>query len=200
MTNRLTNPIRDHLCKALLEDAFSARIDVLISREKELAIAVRDHAAGKHLPALLKLPDDLRNMDTAVKVQLEGERVYTHLHFEPTLRSWAHPAWCGQDSAHMNFDCSVRLPCPESVVLLSVASRLGRKVNAYLSDQNKLAREIVECKRLTERTLASFSSVKKLLEHWPAVEPLLPANEVMQLPAVPVQDLIDRLSAAKEAA
>lgn len=177
MSRKMTNEIRQAIVKAAKKHRFQAAEDELRKREIDLGRRIYDATYDERVRNLMnQMPDGIIDTDAVV--------------------------WFNNDEGHRD-----SLPLGESRPVSHLAGRWSRHHDYCIRIESDLAadyRKLVEDSRALEKekelaastmrsALASYTTVKKLLEAWPEIEPFLPdwdlAAPNRQLPVPEVKKL-----------
>ncbi len=172
-TVRLTKYVREQILNALLAHAFDAREKALEAEKFALGDAVYNDIYPEPLrKQMAALPDGFLLTDSDVKVQFDGQR-FTHVYFgERRLIAKSH-----EYSAARVYDAK---------------HPLTARYDAWKKAKDDLDTEKSKAKSSAEAVLGSVTTVKKLIDVWPEVEPFAaPFNKESpcRAVAVPIQKL-----------
>lgn len=183
-TVRINTYMKETVVTRLMDHAFAQREEALLEEWHALGDAVyKDLYPEEVLTKMKALPAGFLPVDDDVRVSFGGD--FTRVYFgENRLLSYGHRSNAARvyDDKH-----------PLSV-----------RHAAYRSAKNQLEEEQSKAKSSAQAILDSVTTLKKLIEVWPEVEPFVEdfkqTSSGRYLPALPVQDLNARLGLPKKEA
>lgn len=179
---RLTKDMRFRICHALMQRAYVDRNKELKLMEHELGMAVyNDIYPAKIQEQMKALPEDYFERSRTLKVAFNGDWYELHVS-EPVPRAYKH---------YRNYSALQNYPAEHQFTEAYLKFKKLR--NAYDEDVSRLREE-------TRAILEGCTTVKKLIEAWPAVMPVLQKLDISPfqtkeeyLPAV-IQDMNELFS------
>lgn len=188
MSVRLTNAMRESICRELLKQRFEAEEEVLLNDKLDFADRCYNAVySPEERKIMSKLPNGY--MPTCTETSFCFQKAWYALRFRNAKRI----PWADRNSWHAE-----RFSFSDENLLVKEWAELQRR-----SDSLKEMKS--EAKTKIMAILRGISTVKRLLETWPEVAPWLPASEAdasINLPAVPVAEInaMLNLKSAKKAA
>lgn len=173
---RLTKSLRDEIHNALMERAYVDRKDEVARMEHDLGMAVYNDKYSPAVQTLMKqFPDDFFEQHRAIYVAFNDD--YYHLSLQQSVPAGnQHTRWRAMDNY------------PEEHELTDAFKKFRKAKEEYENDRDRLSAESVAI-------LQGCSTVKKLLETWPEIKPVLEKlgiqsvqSEEVRLPAI-IQDM-----------
>lgn len=183
-TVRISNYMKEQVISRLLKHAFEEREKSLQAKWYALGDAVYQDLYPADLQKKMNaLPAGFLPMDDDVRVSFGGN--FTRVYFgENRLLARSH-----QSNAARVYDDK---------------HPLSVRHDAYRSAKDQLEEETRKAKSSAQAILDSVTTLKKLIEVWPEVEPFVEdfkqTDSGRYLPALPVQDLNARLGLPKKEA
>lgn len=166
---KLNTSIRNDIIRGLVLKSFKDERQALLAEEHDLAAQV--WAAGfksEHLKLIRQCPASWFETTTEIKGRF--------------------------DFQHINLSAKEGLPIPHARrwathVSLDAKDALAVLVMDWHRRQEEFNAKVNKAKRMAEATLASVSTVNRLIEVWPEVKPFIPEAAKVGLPMVPVKEL-----------
>jgi len=196
-TTRLTNNIRESLCKKLMHRAFNERAQDVIDDCADFAHRLYRDAMGRdRLKIIEKLPDGWLPTTERVKVVFGGE--HTEVRLSGSLESWGRSNEFASAGAKLVTE-GEKLPIPRKMVDSVLKQyepdhKLTVERVKLVDRKDELEAEIRSAERTAMNAMNSVTTVKKLIEVWPEVEEfaktyLVDGDRKAVLPSIPRQEL-----------
>ena len=169
---RLTNDMRSRIERKLMERRFSEREAALVKQEQKLALAVYNSAfSATDRRKMTSLPDGWLAKHRHVRFEAYG--TFHHFHMKDAK------------------------PFPDNksgyccLATFEARHELAERTRAFKAAKSDLRKEKHEAETELQRALASCTTVKRLLEAWPELEPFVSdyVSTPNTLPTVPVEKL-----------
>lgn len=190
-TVRLSTMIKEIVEERLLKNAFEKREQALKKAQHRFAGKIyNDVYSLKERKAMAGMPDGFMETSSSLKVQFRGD--FTHVHFGESRRiASKHKYNCSKHKYNCSkvYDANDPL-CDEHVKLKQEADDLEREKREARVDLNAV--------------LDRVTTVKRLIELWPEVEPWVkdfiePPIDSKNLPCLPISELNKTLGLEKQA-
>lgn len=207
MSNRLTNDMRGKIVNAVLEHKFNPQIIELANEYAGLANTVYLTAFKKSLEQINSLPDGWLPTDTDIQIEfgagkmlrLQFNGCFTHRYgsrlvdgvyvHETDFHVFAtYPA-----AVVKRFPANKKSSC---VASFEARDKLSITYGKLENRKYDLISGFEKARADTAATIGRFTTIDKLLEVWPEIEPFtkgVAAKPKPQLPAVPVMKLNEML-------
>lgn len=182
MSAKLTSAQRAKILKAVLADTFKGRMEAIHAKENEIALAVyHDVFSADEIAMLNAAPEGW--FDTSALLRVVSGGVVKDL----------------------GVRLPVRMPFKKRISVLKVyeaTSPMAERITALSNAAADIREERSQLSASIEALLGSVSTVKKLLEIWPAVTTHAPwlLEEKKALPAIPVASVLLAIQTAKQVA
>lgn len=190
MSTRMTTWLRERIAKDVLEHRFSEAAATLVSKRAALAGDVyNDVYTASDRRKMDALPSGWLPEDNDIGVQFDGARGYTQLRFNGAIYgSVATVLKVTLKPVNRRMRANDIRGC---VKVYEATHPFTERWNALEGEASDLAKQIEAADRQLKSALASASTIKRLIDMWPEIEPfaLKHESEKAPLPALPTKDL-----------
>lgn len=198
-TTKLTNHIRESILKDLLAYAFLERAQAQIDAECDFSTAVFEDVYSKHLDMIKSAPDGFFAMDDDFKVYFDYEcqRLDFGCGFDFNVPAdWRSFGVKNRENANRRMPSGAR--SNQAIKRYDLDHAMTVKFLKLKADREALKLEIERTSRTAKATLASVSTISKLIDVWPEARVFAEKYAVQGeakaiLPAIPRRELNNAL-------
>lgn len=204
---RLINHMRASIINQMLQNAFGDKVVLLMDKQVNIAEDiynnVYDRAARERLNSA---PEGWLPMNESIKISIVGKDDYTKaFRFDGALEmgnyssrgnteSECYSILKPEDRKRDNMRRRVAYKHNGSVIVKNYdpSDPIANAVINWIDEQRAVSVHIHEARKLAIATMDAFTTVEKLIEGWPEVEPFTrnyQAPAPVQLPAIPIGKL-----------
>lgn len=198
---KLTNQLRDELCRALLTHVFKNRIEGLIAIHKQFVARVYDDIFTEAERKLMSsLPEGWLRTDDDFKVVFGSSENYGILNNNGTFHT-DHLQCVSYNKPERLFR---RFPYNSNAYkIYETVDPLAQEYFHFAAEKTELGEEIGEKRSQAMGTLHACSTINMLVKAWPEIKPFIPAHcfeKGSTAVALPVDVLNRSFNLPKEAA
>jgi hypothetical protein len=192
MSIRLTNYTREQITNAVLTHRFSEATETLIADRAAFAEEIYSDVYRKSdRERMASLPNGWLPEEDQINVQFGDQRGYESLDYRGHLYGSLNKTRKAGAKGDPTFRRVLNKHYRRCAKVYGDDHRLTKKYHELQASQKELFRQYEEAKRQVEAAVASASTINKLVEVWPEVEPFARAFDTapLKVPAIPTDKL-----------
>ena len=184
---KLTKSMREKTIRKLINHAFEDRVMDWIGESKEFAEQVYRDVYDKNLKLMQELPAGWLPLRKSIKVQFA--ETFTWIYFGGGLDSGLGiPTELSRARGKLELESKI-IPYAhihDAAKVFSATDQLSKRFQVLVDQRDDLIKEIRKAEDDAWAVLNSCSTMKKLLDAWPEIEPfVLEASAKSNLPDIP---------------
>ena len=183
---RLHNDMRGNITTAVIKHRFLPEAQSIISDNAALAVEIYEDVYSDDLQRMNELPGGWLPENSSITINSGGE---THtLWFDGSQRHGS--SWLFREVDKQQVELRVLSVKSNKRTSYIAKSPIAKKIDEMNSRVVSFHEQSSRAERETRAMLDKFTTVEKLIEGWPEIEPFIPAKQKpVNLPAVPTDHL-----------
>jgi hypothetical protein len=192
MSTRLTTHLRERITNAVLTHRFNEAVEALISDRAAFAEEVYNDVYRKtDREKMAALPEGWLPTEGQINVQFGDHRGYESLDYRGHLYGPLNKARKPGGKADPVIRRALNKHYRHCAKVYDADHRLSKKYEDLQARQKELCRQYDEAKRQVEAAVNSASTINRLVEMWPEVEPFARSFDAspLKVPSIPTDQL-----------